>query len=52
MIISLEAVFALVAEMIWYKKVPGINELIGSGIMLSAIIISQIDFSRRKKHAK
>ena len=51
-IISLEAVFALIAEMIWFRKIPGANELIGCGVMLCAIIISQIEFPHGKKSEK
>lgn len=51
-IVSLEAVFALVSEMIWYKRVPGRNELIGCAIMLCAIVVSQLEFHHRAaKHA-
>ena len=45
-IMCLEALFAFVAEIIYFDRVPAVSEFVGSAVMLTAIIVAELDLSR------
>lgn len=44
-IMCLEALFAFIAEIVYFDRVPAVSEFVGSAVMLAAIVVSQLDLS-------
>lgn len=51
-LMSMESVFAVIGGVIFMHAIPQVNEWIGCGIMLAAIIIAQLPSDLLKKKAK